>query len=103
VFLGRPTAGWLAALDEAGIPAGAINDVAAAFTSPQAQARSMTVDVEHPVLGPIRQAGLAFDLAGTPASIRTAPPLLGEHAREVLSGLGYDDAAIATLADAGVT
>ena len=63
-FLGRPTAAWLAALDEAGIPAGAINDVAAAFASPQAQARSMTVDVEHPVLGSIRQVGLAFDLAG---------------------------------------
>ena len=100
-FLARPTGEWLAALDEAGIPAGAINDVAAAFASPQAQARSMTVDVEHPVLGSIRQTGIAFDLAGTPASIRTAPPLLGEHAREILSGLGYDEAEIAALAAAG--
>ena len=66
-----------------------------------AQARSMAVDVEHPVLGPIRQAGLAFDLAGTPASIRTAPPLLGEHAREILAGLGFDEAGIAALAAAG--
>jgi crotonobetainyl-CoA:carnitine CoA-transferase CaiB-like acyl-CoA transferase len=61
----------------------------------------MTVDVDHPVLGSIRQVGLAFDLAGTPASIRTAPPLLGEHAREVLDGLGYEEAEIAALAAAG--
>jgi crotonobetainyl-CoA:carnitine CoA-transferase CaiB-like acyl-CoA transferase len=102
-FLGRPTAAWLAALDGAGIPAGAINDVAAAFATPQAQARAMTVDVEHPVLGTVRQAGLAFELAATPASIRTAPPLLGEHAGEILATLGYDGDAIDALLAAGAT
>jgi len=47
----------------------------------------MTVDVEHPVLGTVRQAGLPFHLSVTPASIRTAPPLLGEHTAEVLAEL----------------
>jgi crotonobetainyl-CoA:carnitine CoA-transferase CaiB-like acyl-CoA transferase len=63
----------------------------------------MTVDIEHPVLGTVRQAGLPFTLSATPASIRTAPPLLGEHTAEILADLGYDAAAIRALAEGGVT
>jgi crotonobetainyl-CoA:carnitine CoA-transferase CaiB-like acyl-CoA transferase len=99
----RPTAAWLAALDAAEIPAGAINDVLAAFAGPQAQARGMTVDVEHPVLGTIRQAGVPFRFSATPASIRTAPPLLGEHSAEILADLGYTTGEIEALARAAVT
>ena len=101
-FLARPSEAWLAALDAAEIPAGAINDIPAAFAAPQAQARGMSVEVEHPVLGTLRQVGIPFRLAATPASIRSAPPLLGEHAAEILAGLGFTPAEIEVLAAAGV-
>ena len=88
-FASHATADWAAILDRADIPWGAINDVTAAFATPQAVAREMVVEVEHPVLGAVRQVGLPFRLSATPASIRSAPPLLGEHAAEILAELGY--------------
>jgi crotonobetainyl-CoA:carnitine CoA-transferase CaiB-like acyl-CoA transferase len=96
-----PSSDWLTRLEAAGIPCGPINDVLAAFAEPQAQARGMTVDLEHPVLGPIRQVGVPFKLAATPATVRTPPPLFGEHTDEVLAELGYDVAAVAALRAAG--
>ena len=74
----RSTATWLAALDAAEIPAGPIRDIVEAFASPEAVARGMTVEMEHPAWGVIRQVGVPFELSATPATIRTPPPLLGE-------------------------
>jgi crotonobetainyl-CoA:carnitine CoA-transferase CaiB-like acyl-CoA transferase len=80
---------WLDLLDGAGIPAGPILDLPAAFSSPQAAALGMRVPLEHPSLGRVDQVGLPFELAATPASIRTPPPLLGEHTDEILAEVGY--------------
>ncbi len=98
----RSTADWLAAFEAAGIPAGPIRDIVEAFASPEAVARGMTVELEHPAWGVIRQVGVPFELSETPASIRTPPPLLGEGTDEILAELGYDAAAIGALRAAEV-
>jgi crotonobetainyl-CoA:carnitine CoA-transferase CaiB-like acyl-CoA transferase len=41
-------------------------------------------------------------MSATPATIRRAPPLLGEHTAEVLGEIGYDKARIAQLREKGV-
>jgi crotonobetainyl-CoA:carnitine CoA-transferase CaiB-like acyl-CoA transferase len=101
-FRERTTAAWLAALATADVPAGPINDVAQAFDTAQARSRQMRVRLDHPVLGPVDQVGLPFELGLTPATIRTPPTLLGEQSDEVLAELGYDTSAVAGLRDDGV-
>jgi glutaryl-CoA transferase len=91
------TAVWLDRLEAAEIPCGPINDIVAALATRQARARAMVVDVEHPRLGVIRQVGIPFKLGATPATIRTAPPLLGEDSDDVLAELGYGPQAVARL------
>jgi crotonobetainyl-CoA:carnitine CoA-transferase CaiB-like acyl-CoA transferase len=96
-FRARSTADWLAALRAAGVPAGPINDLAAVFGDPQVLARGMVETVAHPTLGELRLPGIPFKLSASPASVRSAPPLLGQHTDEVLGWLGYDAAAIRGL------
>jgi crotonobetainyl-CoA:carnitine CoA-transferase CaiB-like acyl-CoA transferase len=101
-FSERPSADWLAVLDAAGIPCGPINDVLAAFASPEADALGMTVEQEHPAWGVIRQVGIPFRLSATPASIRTPPPTLGEDTDAILLELGYSADEVRGLRDRGV-
>ena len=102
-FAGRSTADWLAALDAAEIPCAPINDVVAAFASPEAVELGMTVEQEHPAWGAIRQVGIPFRLAATPATIRTPPPALGEDTDSILAELGYPPAEVADLHARGIT
>ena len=101
-FATADSASWLARLDEAGIPAGPILDVAEAFASSQATALGSRVPLEHAALGRVDQVGIPFELAGTPATVRLPPPLLGEHTDEILGEAGYDRDAIDRLRNLGV-
>ncbi len=98
----RSTRDWAAALDAAEVPFGAVADILAAFDSPEAAALDMSVKIEHPALGVIRQAGVPLRFESTPGAIRSAPPLLGEHTDEVLEEAGFDEPEIAALRGNGV-
>jgi succinate--hydroxymethylglutarate CoA-transferase len=92
------TADWIAKLRAVGVPCGPINTVAEALTDPHTLARELVRTVRHPTAGEIKMVGIPFRLNGTPASIRRAPPLLGQHTDEVLGGeLGISAARLAQL------
>ncbi len=90
-------AAWLARLEAAGIPCGPILDYAEAFDAPQARAREMSVEVDHPALGRVRSIGTPIKMSATPLDPATRAPLLGEHTTEVLREAGYELAAIAAM------
>jgi len=93
---------WLGVLERADVPCGPINDILAAFGSAQATARQMRVPLEHPQLGAVDQVGLPIKLSATPATIRTPPPVLGEHRDEILEELGFDPNSILRLREQGI-
>jgi crotonobetainyl-CoA:carnitine CoA-transferase CaiB-like acyl-CoA transferase len=97
----RSKADWLAALEAAKVPCGAINNLAEVFADPQVQARGMTVDVEHPLAGRIPVVSSPMKLSETPVQYRRAPPLLGEHTDEVLAEFGLTPAQCASLREQG--
>ncbi|MFS8533417.1 CaiB/BaiF CoA transferase family protein, partial [Sphaerobacter thermophilus] len=102
-FATRDADDWLEELSAAGIPCGPINTVDRVFAHPQIQHRKMVVEVPHPTIGTLRMAGPPYIFSETPATVRSHPPLLGEHTDLVLrERLGYSDEQIAQLRAEGV-
>jgi crotonobetainyl-CoA:carnitine CoA-transferase CaiB-like acyl-CoA transferase len=100
VFATRTAEEWIEELDAAGVPAGKVRDVIDALAAAERAGVSATVDVDHPTAGRLSLVASPLRNAGGTRE-RTPPPLLGEHTREVLAELGYDDERIAELVAAG--
>ncbi|PZQ56124.1 MAG: CoA transferase [Novosphingobium pentaromativorans] len=91
-------------LDGVGIPAARYNELADVWedeqvkhrelraTTPHAWAESGSVDL---IASPLAR------MSASPATIRMAPPMLGEHTAEVLAEIGIDEAGLAELREAG--
>ena len=90
---------WMARLEAAGVPAGAIRTVGEVCESDLLEARGMIAEMEHASAGVVKAVKNAVQMSGTPLDAYAAPPRLGEHTREVLTGLlGYSAAEADALA-----
>jgi len=83
----RPKADWLAALEAAKVPCGAINNLAEVFDDPQVRERGMVTHWRHPLKDDLPLVSSPLKLSATPVRTDLPPPLLGQHTDEVLGGL----------------
>ncbi|HEY8709766.1 MAG TPA: CaiB/BaiF CoA-transferase family protein, partial [Burkholderiaceae bacterium] len=83
----RSKAQWLADLEAAKVPCGAINSLAEVFTDPQVQQRGMVNAWQHPLDPALRLVASPMKLSATPVRTDRPPPLLGQHTEEVLAEL----------------
>jgi crotonobetainyl-CoA:carnitine CoA-transferase CaiB-like acyl-CoA transferase len=94
----RTKADWLAALEAAKVPCGAINNLAEVFADPQIEARGMVTEWHHPVKDDLKLVSSPMRLSATPVRTDLPPPLLGQHTDEVLRELlNYSDAKLSEL------
>jgi crotonobetainyl-CoA:carnitine CoA-transferase CaiB-like acyl-CoA transferase len=101
LFKRRNSAEWLRRLEEAGVPAGPVLEVGEMHRDPQALAREMIVETEHPTAGPVKAIGLPIKFSDTPGGVRRAAPLFGQDTREILRDHGFSNAEIEQLAEQG--
>lgn len=94
----RRKADWLAALEAAKVPCGAINNLAEVFADPHIQSRGMVTHWQHPHQSDLPLVSSPIKLSATPVRTDLPPPLLGQHTDEVLrSVLNYPDAKLSEL------
>jgi CoA:oxalate CoA-transferase len=83
----KSTSMWQAVLDAAGVPNGPINTIDKVLQDPQVLAREMVVEIQHPVAGVLKMAGVPIKMSETQGSVRRPAPLLGQHTEEILKEL----------------
>jgi crotonobetainyl-CoA:carnitine CoA-transferase CaiB-like acyl-CoA transferase len=97
----RSVGEWVELLEAEGVPCGPINSVADMAADPQALAREMVVELDHPRAGATRALGLPIKLSASPGKVARPAPLLGQHTREVLAEFGFAASEIEALVDSG--
>ncbi|KAH7374602.1 CoA-transferase family III domain-containing protein [Plectosphaerella cucumerina] len=94
----KTTQEWLSKFDGTGLPYAKVNDLKDTVNHPHVLARGMIKELEHPALGKLKVLNSPVQYSRSGPSIRTPPPLLGQHTKQVLRDvLGFGDAEIDSL------
>jgi crotonobetainyl-CoA:carnitine CoA-transferase CaiB-like acyl-CoA transferase len=104
-FMADLATNWRRRLQAVGVPAEVSVDTwdgETVLLDQELERLGLITEYDHPILGRMRQFGNLVTFSDTPEGPRRPPPMLGEHTREILSELGYEDAAIDAYRARGV-
>lgn len=96
------TAEAMARLEAERVPCGVLLTPGELGSDPHVQAVRLLRDLEHPVVGRVRQPRHAADFSTTPVADPGLAPALGQHTDELLAEVGVDRERLAALRKAGV-
>ncbi|KAJ5678297.1 alpha methylacyl-CoA racemase [Penicillium maclennaniae] len=98
----RTTKRWQEIFEGSGLPYAAVNDIQGTMNHEHVQARGMVQTIDHPACGPIKVISPPVKYSNADPSIRSPPPLLGEHTDEVLCNIGMTTEQVEELRGKGV-
>ena len=91
IFINKTIKEWLELLEKAELPCAPINTIDKIVNDPHIKAREMMVEVEHPIAGHQKMAGVPVKMSETPGKVEFHAPLLGQHTAEILQEMfGWD-------------
>jgi len=97
VLATAPTAHWIKALDDAGVPCGPVYTYEQLFADPQIQHRGLVVYADDAELGRVPHIRTPVKLSASAVAVRAVAPKLGQDSGEILASLGYSAADIEAL------
>ncbi|RCI15568.1 hypothetical protein L249_3551 [Ophiocordyceps polyrhachis-furcata BCC 54312] len=99
----KTTQEWLDKFEGSGMPYAAVNDVLTTLNHEHTRARNMVIEMDHGACGPLKMVNTPIKLSESQPTVRTAPPMLGQHTEELLKEhLGLSQEEIGRLKQEGV-
>ncbi|MEI2775959.1 MAG: CoA transferase [Tetrasphaera sp.] len=92
----------VAELGAAGLVCSKIQTIKDVVEDPQIAARGMILDIDHPVLGPIRLPNHPLRFSDADTSPTRVAPTLGQHNAEIAAELGFSTEEIESLESRGI-
>jgi formyl-CoA transferase len=99
----KDLAEWEVLFREQGVVWGPIPTIDRVAADPQMKASGVFAELEHPQLGRLPTVSSPLNVQGAVKEKPEVAPEVGEHSREILRSLGYEDTAVEELIRRGTT
>lgn len=93
---------WLDLLGDSNVPMMVVNTLDELIDDPQLLGSGFWHEMDHPTEGRLRMSNPPINFSKTPATIRSGPPLLGEHSEEILLEAGLSTQHVAGMLANGI-